>query len=298
MIKKINISAPIYFDEPMASHTTFNIGGPAEIFIQPQTKEELKTLFSFCRNHEYPWFILGKGSNILVSDKGVKGIVIDVESINAINASGTVIHADAGAEVNRVCEYAANLGLAGMEFLYALPGSIGGALWMNARCFDKSISEIIKSVEVIDTDGLLKQLDRKILEFDYKTSPFQHKEMLILSANFKLQTGNKKSIKSRMAAHKEERIAKGHFHLPCAGSIFKNNRAFGKPAGAIIDSLSLKGLSIGGAKVSDLHANFIVNTGSAKAAEVRELINLIKDKVKNAYGFVLEEEILYAGDWS
>ncbi len=299
IVKKINIEGPVLFDEPMIRHTSFKIGGPADVLIVPNNLDELSRLFGLLLEENIPYFILGAGANILVSDRGIRGVVIDLSAIKGcyFDRERGILSAYAGTEVNDACDEALRLNLAGIEFLYSMPGSIGGSIWMNARCYGSSISEILEWVEILDDSCKLKRLPVDKRDFGYKTSPFQKKKVIIYRGGFRLYQGKREEIQEKREQYRQDREKKGHFLYPSAGSIFKNNRSFGNPTGKIIDTLGLGGYGIGGALVSDLHANIIINTGKARADEVLELIRLIEEKVYQHLGFKLEREILLIGEW-
>jgi UDP-N-acetylmuramate dehydrogenase len=297
LFEKININSPILFDEPMTRHTSFKIGGPADIFITPSDSTELINILELCKNHNIPYFILGNGSNILVADDGIEGVVIDLSSFTKMENEGIGIKAQGGALVSLVSEEALECSLSGMEFIYSMPGSVGGAIWMNERCYEVSISDRIDTITFIDEDSTIREMRPEPGLFAYKKSPFQNTRAVIVAATFRLKKGDPKLIKAEMVKNKNDRESKGHFFLPSAGSVFKNNRAFGKSTGQIIDSLSLKGVSIGGAMISNHHANIIVNTGNARASDVDKLITYIEERVLHELGFKLETEVLRIGRW-
>lgn len=297
LLKKINIDCPLVYDEPLSRHTSFKIGGPAELFVTPATLEDLIGVFTLCLKEGIPYFVLGEGANILVSDRGMKGIVIDMSNFPDIDVDETLITAMAGAPMSRVVEEAARKGLAGVEAFSYMPGSVGGSIWMNARCYGVSLSDVLEFVELIDDDFRLKRLPVKKEEFDYKRSPFQRTQAVIVSGGFRLRSGDPDHLAAKTEEYRGDRERKGHFLHPCAGSVFKNNRSFGAPTGRLIDALGLKGFSIGGAKVSEKHANIIVNVDGATAEDVRNLVEHVKRKVREKYGFQLEEELLFVGEW-
>ncbi|MCL2229614.1 MAG: UDP-N-acetylmuramate dehydrogenase [Treponema sp.] len=306
----------IRYDEPMKDHTTFKVGGKADCYICPDGEGFL----SFCTNlltrakaAEVPVFILGGGANIVVSEKGIRGITVDMaawngESVWTLCCEKDEIVFKSGTAIDEAADAACAAGLGGMEFLAGMPGTIGGAVWMNARCYGKEISDILKWVEVIarekasgvnNKDFEIKRIEIKNGEgFDYKKSPFQEMDCMILSAAFKLKKGDKKKMLVDMENNRQDRQDKGHYQFPCAGSAFKNNHDFGKPTGQIIDELGLKGFSKGGAQAAPFHGNIIINTGNATADDIRSLMDDIALKVKEKTGFVLEPEILFVGDWS
>jgi len=299
--KKINLPCPASYNEPMSRHTAFRIGGPADVFVTPRSTEELAAAYKLLNEQEVPAFILGAGANILVADRGIRGAVIDMSGLQGCTLSQTgrvgILNAWAGTPISDASTHALDHGLSGLEFIYSMPGSVGGSVWMNARCYGRSISEVLSRVEVLNAEGTITDLEVDREQFSYKRSPFQHLRSLILRASFYLTPGDRKQMEERMVSIKQDREEKGHFLHPCAGSIFKNNRAFGRPTGMLIDSLRLKGASIGDARVSKLHGNIIVNAGNARGEDVLELILLLETKVREAFGFELEREILLVGQW-
>ncbi len=295
-IADIQFHGDIRFNEPMSRHTSFQVGGPADVLLTPQSQDDIVAAIGLAR--DYPFFYLGAGANILVADKGIRGVVVDMTGLDSCAADGTTIVAEAGAAVSDASMLAAEHGLTGIEFIYAMPGSVGGAVWMNARCYGKSISEVLTFVDVVTENGERCRMNPAGEEFAYKQSPFQKKQWAIIRAGFTLAPGDRVKILATMKEHRLDREAKGHFAAPSVGSIFKNNRQFGMPSGKLIDSLSLRGETLGGARVSESHANIIVNSGGATATDIRELIRLIERKVREAYGFELEQEVLLVGDWS
>jgi UDP-N-acetylmuramate dehydrogenase len=296
VLKKINISCPIRFNEPLRLHTSFAVGGPASVFALPSTLAEVKEVYSACVKHDLPLYVLGAGANILVSDKGIRAVVVSLDRFCGIEVEHTRIHARGGTALNAVVQAALECSLSGADPFYKMPGSVGGAIWMNARCYNTSISDILETVEILDDSLESKRIKVTVSDFGYKKSPFQHRRLVIVGGTFNLKPADRAQIKKRMDEIYRDRLNKGHFAYPCAGSVFKNNREFGLPSGKLIDSLGLKGYTIGGAQVSPRHANIIVNTGSATAGEVRELIAYLERRVYEHYGFRLEREIIYVGE--
>lgn len=294
-IADIQFLGDIRFNEPMSRHTSFQVGGAADVFITPKSEADIAAVMKLAR--DYPCFFLGAGANILVADKGMRGVVVDMTGLVSCEVQKNAIVAEAGAAVSDVSMLAAGYGLAGLEFIYAMPGSVGGSVWMNARCYGRSVSEVLAFVDVVREDGERNRMEPAAEEFSYKRSPFQTKKWAIVRASFNLSPGDRVKILETMKEHRQDREKKGHFAAPSAGSMFKNNRQFGMPTGKLIDSLSLRGLHIGGAAVSEAHANIIVNTGHATAGDIHQLIRLIEGKVQEAYGFKLEREVLLVGDW-
>jgi len=298
-LEKINIRGKIERNISMNLHTTFKTGGIADFFAIPEDYNDIILLLEFTREHSIPVFILGGGANILVSDKGIRGLIIDMQKISNFSFHNNTCTAEAGLSISDLAKSAADENLQGLDFIYGMPGTVGGAVWMNARCYNISISDILMSVEYLD-----KNLDFKTLEFEdiqnnfaYKQSPFQNSSNIILSATFKLDKGNKNDIQKNMELHKQDRENKGHYKYPSAGSVFKNNRTFGKPTGIIIESLGLKGYSKGAAEIAEFHGNIIVNKGEARSEDIRDIIDYTKKLVYEKLGFNLEPEIQLIGDW-
>lgn len=294
---KINIKGTLRADEPLAPHTTFRVGGPADLYAVPKDEDDLIRLISTATEDDIPYFVLGGGANILVSDRGVRGLVIDMQAFSQTEHDGTRLTAGAGAAISDVSAYAADHDLAGLDFIYAMPGSVGGAVWMNARCYDGEIFPILHSVDLVTADGEPTTYIPRSEDFAYKRSPFMSNSAVMTRVRFSLKPGKRAGLWENMRDHEHDRRSKGHFAAPCAGSIFKNNRAFGRPSGAIIDSIGLRGFSVGGAKVSDQHANIVVNADAATASEVRAVIEHVHDSVLERLGLDLEREVIYVGDW-
>ncbi len=297
---EVPFSGELRFDEPMTNHTSFKVGGPADLWIKPSGDtfpETAAKIISLAREDEIPLFILGGGANLVVADAGIRGIVLDCTGWTGCTFAEDRVTIRSGTLIDDAIEEAALRGYGGMEFLAGMPGSYGGAIWMNARCYGSSISDILIETEILDESLRNITVPFHAPDFAYKKSPFQNRDVLILSGTFRLEKKNVSEIRSVMEDHRNDRETKGHYQLPSAGSSFKNNTAFGKPTGKIIDELGLRGLSVGGAKVADWHGNIIVNTGNAAAADIRNLVQKIKSKVKAELGIDLEPEILFVGDW-
>jgi len=311
-LKENPCEAEIRCNEPMKDHTTFKIGGPADVWISPDGEGFsgfCVSLLNRCLDQNIPLFVLGGGANIVVSDKGIRGIVLDMNAwrgesvwmLCAENKDELILKSGTG--IDEAADNACAAGLSGLEFLAGMPGTVGGALWMNARCYGKEISDVLSWAEVICYEELKREYIIKRFEFKdksgfgYKKSPFQEMNCIILSAAFKLQKGDKEKMLLDMENKRQDRQVKGHYLFPCAGSVFKNDHNFGKPAGQIIDELGLKGLQKGGAQVAPFHGNIIINNGNATASDIRALVNEVKEKVNIAAGFDLEPEILFVGEW-
>ncbi len=292
---KIDGSARL--DEPMAAHTSFRIGGPADLYVLPEDAGGAAEVLRACAQEAVPWFLLGGGTNILVADSGIRGVGVATSRLTDMREEGSLVVAQGGTPVSDVAEFALARGLSGMEFAYSLPGSVGGAVWMNARCYGAEMSDVLEYVDYLGPDLARRRYVMDRGDWGYKRSPFQEKRSVILEAALRLAPGDRDAVHARMMAHRSDRERKGHFLHPCAGSIFKNNRAFGAPTGQIIDSLGLKGTRIGGAQVAPFHGNIFINTGDARAEDVRALIELEENAVRARFGFELEREVILTGDW-
>jgi UDP-N-acetylmuramate dehydrogenase len=294
----------VLYNESMAKHCTFKTGGPADCFIRPfgdGFPAFTAALLGAARAEGIPFFILGGGANILVADSGVRGIVLDTDGwAGQEELKETTLRLRSGTSLDAAALIAAKKGLCGLEFLAGMPGSVGGAVWMNARCYGHEIADVLVETDIIDfslSPPGNKRLPVNRSEFSYKRSPFQGRDAFILSATFQLSPGNTDEILALMDANRRDREEKGHYRFPSAGSVFKNNPDFGKPTGKIIDELGLRGLQIGGAKIADWHGNFIINRGGSSSGDIRALTEEAAARVKKATGFILEPEILFVGDW-
>ena len=294
----------IRYNEPMHGHTTFKTGGPADCWVRPEGEGFpyfSASLIQRARAAGIPVFILGGGANIVVGGRGIRGIVLDTGGWKGKTVTEDGLIFCSGTGIDEAAQAAAAAGLSGIEFLAGMPGSIGGALWMNARAYGSEIADVLAWTEVIDFGADSGEpVTRRITTgdgFAYKTSPFQRMDCLILSAGFRLKAGDRNKINLEIKKNQQDRQGKGHYRFPCAGSAFKNNRDFGKPTGQIIDELGLRGLTLGGAQVAPFHGNIIINTGSATSADIRALADEVSARVKTASGFILEPEILFVGEW-
>ncbi len=304
-LRKINIRASIALDEPMALHTSLRIGGPADALVAPATAEELEILVRKARDEGVALSFIGGGANILVGDRGIRGIVVDLRSLRTIAFEGTGggllrVRAGAGAGLSRLCEEALALGRGGLENFYAMPGSVGGSVYMNARCYEIEMSQCLESVSFLDRQGRRRSLEIEPAEWSYKRSPFQPGQVeagaLILEASFLLRPTDPELIRATMIGRLRDREAKGHFRLPSAGSMFKNDRSLGKPTGAILDSLGFRGRRIGDAMVSPWHANIFVNAGRARASDMLALVELARAEAQRSLGVAIEPEVLFVGE--
>ena len=293
---KVLPAEQIKVQEPMKNHVTFRVGGPADFFVMPRTKAELKAVITCCKEQEMPFYIIGNGSNLLVSDEGYRGVVIQIfKSMNEIVCDGTVIRAQAGALLSAVANKALEEGLTGFEFAAGIPGTLGGACVMNAGAYGGEMKDVLKEVNVMTRDGELKTLKDYELELGYRTSVIAKKNYIVLDAEIALQPGDKKVIKERMDELKERRITKQPLEYPSAGSTFK--RPEGYFAGKLIEDTGLRGFQVGGAQVSEKHCGFVINKDHATAAEIAELMKQVSEKVERKFGVALEAEVKRLGEF-
>ena len=280
-------------NELMKNHTSFKIGGNCDYFVMPENTEQLKAVIVKAKELNIPFFVLGKGSNLLVSDSGIEGIVISMQSLNEITVNGNEITAGAGVSVANLCTTALQNSLSGIEFAYGIPGSVGGGLYMNCGAYGGQFSDAVISAQYLNTDGEVVTISADEMCLGYRTSIFKTNGGIVISATFKLQNEEQDKIKAAMDDYMERRITKQPLEYPSAGSVFK--RPEGYFAGALIEQNNLKGFTLGGAQVSEKHAGFIINFKNATATDVKMLIKEIQAVVKKADGVDLEPEIIFVG---
>lgn len=282
-------------NEPLANHTTMKIGGPADLFIEPDTIEQLQKLMEVINKHKIKWRAIGRGSNLLVSDSGIEGIVIKLgKGLDTLDIDGEIVKVGAGYSLVRLATTISRMGLSGLEFASGIPGSVGGAVYMNAGAHGSDISKVLKKALILFEDGKLEWLDNEEMEFSYRTSILQKKRPgIVVEAIFQLEKGNKEEIIATMQKNKDYRKETQPWNFPCAGSIFRNPLPL--YAGKLIQDAGLKGYKIGGAQISEMHGNFIVNTGNATASDVMALIQFIKDTIYERYNVKLETEVEIIG---
>ncbi|MGB9911172.1 MAG: UDP-N-acetylmuramate dehydrogenase [Microgenomates group bacterium] len=276
--------------EPLSLHTTFKIGGPADLFYEAKTEEEIIKAVLIAKKLKIPYFILGGGSNLLVADEGFRGLVIKIAN-SQLEIKDRKIIAGAGTKLSTILKKAKDHSLAGLEFLIGIPGTVGGAVRGNAGAWGMGIGDKVKKVKVLTKKGEIKWLEKKECEFSYRQSRFKKSEEIILAVEFQLEKGEAKKIEEMMKEYLSRR--QGQPKEPSAGCIFINPKPLA--AGELIDKAGFKGKSVGDAQVSPKHANFIVNIGKAKAKDVLKLIGLIKEKIKEKFGVELKEEICFLG---
>jgi UDP-N-acetylmuramate dehydrogenase len=282
-------------NEPMYAHTSFKVGGPADILVIPQGREALVRAAGYCRDRGIPVFVMGNGTNLVVRDKGIRGVVIKLlDNLGSWEVSGNCIKAGAGILLSRASRIAMENGLTGLEFAEGIPGTLGGAVVMNAGAYIGEMSGIVEEVEYMGPDGSVRSIGREGMKFGKRTSFFQKDGGIVLSAVLKLQEGSREEIKALMDQFAGQRKEKQPLELPSAGSIFK--RPEGAFAGKLIQDCGLKGCRLGGAEVSGKHCGFIVNSDKAKASDVLDLISHIQSTVKGAYGIDLQTEVRIVGE--
>ena len=286
----------VLFEEPMKSHTTFRIGGPAEVFIMPKSVEQVQMAVKICQEEKIPYFILGNGSNLLVSDRGYRGVIIQMDrNMGEIQVEGTEIQAAAGALLSSVAVAARRESLTGFEFAGGIPGTLGGAVVMNAGAYGGEIKDVLKEVTVMDGDGKIFTLPASELEMGYRTSIIKTAGYLVLSAKITLSRGKEEEIKARTRELSEMRTQKQPLDYPSAGSTFK--RPEGYFAGKLIMDSGLRGYSVGGAMVSEKHCGFVINKGNATAEDVVSLMKHVTEVVQEKYGVTLEPEVKFLGEF-
>lgn len=286
---------PLLVAEPMKKHTSFRIGGPADIMALPQSEQELQSLLLKAAEFKVPVTLIGNGSNLLVRDKGIRGLVIKLGNmLNGFQAEGNTLTFGSGVSLAMASRKAAELSLSGMEFAVGIPGSIGGAVYMNAGAYDGDMAKVVTRVRVMNMAGEVSELEASELAFGYRHTALQGSGRIVLAVTVQLSTGDKEAIAEKMADFSNRRITKQPLELPSAGSMFK--RPPGYFAGTLIDQTGLKGYTVGGAQVSTKHAGFVVNIGGATANDVLQLIRDVQDKVFAAHGVHLEPEVLVLGE--
>lgn len=295
-LKSRGLQEHVLRDEPMSRHTTFRVGGTADFFVEIGSPEELVDIMHYLTETDRPYFILGNGSNLLVGDKGYEGVILHLgERFNKITVEGNTITAQAGALLSTVAKTAAKNGLSGMEFAAGIPGTIGGAVVMNAGAYEGEMKQIVTGVTVMTREGEILELDNETMEFGYRTSIIKNRPFVVLSASIGLEKGDPSCISSKMDDFNNRRRSKQPLEYPSAGSTFK--RPEGYFAGKLIMDAGLRGYRVGGAQVSEKHCGFIINMGNATAADISELMDEVIEKVEEQFSVVLEPEIIRIGNF-
>src|SRR3954469_6981815 len=282
-------------NEPLLNHTTIKIGGPADLFIEPSSVDNLKKVMEVIKKNSINWRAIGRGSNLLVSDKGIEGAVIKLSTgLDHLEINDTEITVGGGYSLVSLATSISKKGLSGLEFASGIPGSVGGAVYMNAGAHGSDISKILTSAHILFEDGTFEWLTNKEMEFSYRTSILQKKRPgIVVEAEFQLTEGNKEEIMEAMQKNKEYRKVTQPWNFPCAGSIFRNPLPY--YAGRLVEEAGLKGYQIGGAQISEMHGNFIINAGNAKAEEVLQLIDYVKKTIYGSYKVIMETEVEIIG---
>ena len=286
----------IYTDEPMKKHTTFRVGGNADFFVVPKTIDEVKRVVMLCMEQDMPYYVLGNGSNLLVGDKGYRGVVIQIyKEMNNIIVEGHKMRVQAGALLSKIGSVALEAGLTGFEFAAGIPGTVGGAVVMNAGAYGGEMKNVLEAVTVLTKEGEVLTLSKEELDMGYRTSVVAKREYIVLEAIIALELGDPDTIKARMDELKVQITTKQPLEFPSAGSTFK--RPEGYFAGKLIQDAGLRGLQVGGAQVSEKHCGFVINKGDATAADIVELMNQVSERVKEKFGVELEPEVKRLGEF-
>lgn len=294
-LKEILNDSSLLINEPLANHTTMKIGGPAEYLVIPKTVNEIKEIINLANEHGVNVTVIGRGSNLLVSDQGIEGVVIKIsDCLDHIEVDGTKVIVGAGYSVIRLATQLSRKGLSGLEFASGIPGSVGGGVYMNAGAHQSDFSKITSRAHILFPDGTMEWLSNEELDFSYRTSVLQHKRKgFVLEAELQLQEGSKEASTALMQKNKDYRRETQPWNYPCAGSIFRN--PLPEYAGNLIERADLKGYQMGGAKVSEMHGNFIVNAGNATSKDVLDLIAFIKKTILEKFNVQLETEVEIVG---
>ncbi|MBQ2106607.1 MAG: UDP-N-acetylmuramate dehydrogenase [Lachnospiraceae bacterium] len=285
----------VRINEPMMKHTSFRAGGAARWFAVPETAEELKAVLAACRKADTPWYVIGNGSNLLVSDKGFPGVIISTDKFDRLEVNGTEITVGAGVMLSKLANTAYKAGLTGLEFAAGIPGTVGGACVMNAGAYGSEMINVLKSVTVLTPEGTVETLPAEKLELGYRTSVIPKKGYLVLEAVMSLTEGNMEESKALMDDLAFRRKDKQPLEFPSAGSTFK--RPAGHFAGKLIEDCGLKGFTVGGAQVSEKHAGFVINKGGATASDIYNLCKEVEKRVKAEFGVSLEMEVKLLGEF-
>ncbi|WIV13520.1 UDP-N-acetylmuramate dehydrogenase [Proteiniborus sp. MB09-C3] len=295
MFKNIIERGTVLTDEPMSKHTSFKIGGPVDVFVIPGTVQELASSIKLCKDEGLGYFVMGNGSNLVIRDKGMRGIVIKIsESMSNVEVKGTKLIAEAGALLSVVSKVALRNSLTGLEFASGIPGSLGGAIAMNAGAYGGEMKDVVAKVMCLDTDGNFVEYENADMNFGYRQSRVQNENLIVVQAEMDLKEGSYEDIKAYMNELTEKRTSKQPLNLPSAGSVFR--RPEGYFAGKLIEDAGLKGIRLGDAQVSDKHSGFIVNAGNATSDDVINLIRVVQKTVSDKFGVKLETEVKIMGE--
>lgn len=285
----------IRINEPMKMHTSFRAGGPAAWYAEPETAEELGALVSLFQKAGLPWYIVGNGSNLLVSDQGYPGLIISTSRFDRLETEGEILRAGSGVLLSKAASLALKCGLTGLEFAAGIPGTVGGACVMNAGAYGSETKDVLLSATVLTPEGQIKRIPAEELELGYRTSCIPGNGYVVLEAEYALKRGEPEAIKARMDELSAKRREKQPLEYPSAGSTFK--RPEGYFAGKLIMDAGLRGFTVGGAQVSEKHCGFVINRGNASAEDVRSLIFQVQDRVYRQFGVKLEPEVRFLGEF-
>lgn len=286
----------VHVDEEMKKHTTFRIGGPADFYVLPHSKDEIGRVVQVCKNAEEPFYVLGNGSNLLVGDKGYRGVIIQIfKNYSDIIIEGTQITAKSGALLSKVAKKALDAGLTGFEFASGIPGTIGGAVVMNAGAYGGEMKDVILSATVMTREGGIQKLSNQELQLGYRTSLVARQNDIVLEVRLGLKKGNSDEIRDLMEELKNKRVTKQPLEYPSAGSTFK--RPEGYFAGKLIMDAGMRGFSVGDAQVSEKHCGFVINKGDASARDIMALMEEVTGRVKEQFGVTLEPEVKRLGEF-
>ena len=280
-------------NEPMKNHTSFQVGGPADLFLMPQSKEELQKVLAICKESKKPYYIMGNGSNLIVRDGGYHGIIVNTKAINQVKTNGETLVAEPGISLKDLANIALEENLTGLEFASGIPGSLGGAVTMNAGAYDGEMKQVIKSIQVITEDGSLESIPQSACAFGYRSSILQQHNWVLVSVELQLKKGDHPAIAAKMLDLNTQRQTKQPLEYPSAGSTFR--RPVGYFAGKLVQDAGFKGYAIGGAQVSEKHSGFVINKGGASAADILNLIGAIQAGVKDQFGVELKTEVIVIG---
>ena len=290
-LKQLDVGT-VLKDEPLYKHTTYRVGGPAKLFIKVQNVDELIEVIKYCRKHRIQLFVIGRGSNLLFSDKSFEGIIISLEDMNQYHVNGSEVTAQCGVTMIKLAYDCAKIGLSGFEFMGGIPGNIGGGIFMNAGAYKSCLSEVVKSVKVLDECLKVVELSKDEMDFSYRHSIIQdHPKWIVLEATFVLENKSVEEINETLDKRKERRMSTQPWNKPSAGSVFRNPE--GNSAWKLIDDAKLRGYEIGGAQVSPKHSNFIVNNGYASAKDIYDLIFYVQKTVQEQSGVLLKPEVRF-----
>lgn len=283
-------------DEPMKKHTTFRVGGPADYFVCAKSVREIQDVVKLCKKHEVPYYVIGNGSNLLVGDKGYRGLILQIaKEMNDVTIEENFVYAKAGALLSKIGNAALEAELTGFEFGAGIPGTLGGAVVMNAGAYGGELKDVLKEATVLDLEGNVVTLTNEQLELGYRTSVVAKQGYIVLEAVLELEKGTKSAIKERMDELRLQRTSKQPLEYPSAGSTFK--RPEGYFAGKLIQDANLRGFQVGGAQVSEKHCGFVINKDGATAADIVELMDCVTERVEEIFGVTLEPEVKKVGEF-